>query len=145
MAKYITIHQSTYIASIVAEYSDSNPALKNIKTPADDKLIATQIVDALSEPPPSDDSFSPDNYDLYANIVDALTHCAIHTRPDIAYATGMLRRCLTCPNADLLTAAQRVLRYLEKTANIGLTYQCSNSTLSGMSDSDWALKHSTSG
>ena len=39
----------------------------------------------------------------------------------------------------------RVLYYLHCTRDVGLTYQADQLDLSGMSDSDWAVRHSTTG
>ena len=49
------------------------------------------------------------------------------------------------PSPDLLADAERVLEYLYRTRSIGLRYTKSASRLAGYSDSDWAVKHSTSG
>jgi histone deacetylase 1/2 len=46
---------------------------------------------------------------------------------------------LHAPTAEHLTAAKRILRYLQYTPHVGLTIKRSNSTLlSAYSDSDWA-------
>ena len=50
-----------------------------------------------------------------------------------------------CPTPELLLAAQRVLGYLYRTRHLGLFYEADELPMSGMSDSDWAVKHSTSG
>ena len=49
------------------------------------------------------------------------------------------------PTPELLDAALRVLGYLYRNRHIGLRYEASKKTLEGFSDSDWAIKHSTSG
>ena len=49
------------------------------------------------------------------------------------------------PTPELYDDAQHVLRYLFRSRDIGLRYQRSDSPLSGMTDSDWAVKHSTTG
>ena len=49
------------------------------------------------------------------------------------------------PTADLQRSAERVLQYLYRTREIGLTYEPSGKELYGMSDSDWATRHSTTG
>ena len=46
---------------------------------------------------------------------------------------------------ELFDDALRVLGYLYRSREIGLRYDPSTLPLSGMSDSDWAVKHSTSG
>eukprot|EP00965_Chrysotila_dentata_P086413 2851633-Pleurochrysis_carterae.AAC.1 len=53
---------------------------------------------------------------------------------------------MSCPTEPLLRAAQRVLMYLHHHKSIGLRYQHSAANdLVGLSDSDWATPHSTSG
>ena len=49
------------------------------------------------------------------------------------------------PTPELFAAALRVLGYLYRTRHIGLRYEASKQALEGFSDSDWAVKHSTSG
>ena len=46
---------------------------------------------------------------------------------------------------ELFDAALRILSYLHRHKHIGLCYEPSNKPVSGMTDSDWAVKHSTSG
>ena len=70
---------------------------------------------------------------------------ATNTRPDIAFSVGMLCRAMSRPNAALLEAAERVLTYLIRNKEIGLRYAASSRPLYGMTDSDWAVRQSTSG
>ena len=49
------------------------------------------------------------------------------------------------PTLDLYDCALRVLYYLYLHRDVGLRYSCNELPLFGMSDSDWATKHSTSG
>ena len=82
----------------------------------------------------------------YMSLVGALLYCATHTRPDIAFAVGMLSRAMHCPDQPLYDAALRVLYYLSRHRDVGLRYgPADNVPLYGMSDSDWAVRHSTSG
>ena len=60
----------------------------------------------------------------------------------------MLCRAMSRPTPqapELLDAALRVLGYLYRTRELGLNYVAEMKPLSGMTDSDWATKHSTSG
>ena len=75
----------------------------------------------------------------------ALLYCAVNTRHDVAYATGMLCRCMACPDQPLLSAALRVLAYLHSSKDIGLRYSPVSDDLVGYSDSDWGERRSTSG
>ena len=49
------------------------------------------------------------------------------------------------PSIELFGAAERVLGYLNRHKDVGLRYERDQKPLSGMSDADWAVKHSTSG
>ena len=49
------------------------------------------------------------------------------------------------PTPVLLQAAERVLAYLYRNKHIGLRYLADKQPLYGMTDSDWAVRHSTSG
>ena len=68
-----------------------------------------------------------------------------NTRPDVAFAVGMLCRAMAKPTDELYRDAELVLRYLHRTEDIGLRFAASQSPVHGYSDSDWAVKHSTSG
>eukprot|EP00965_Chrysotila_dentata_P118370 3912784-Pleurochrysis_carterae.AAC.1 len=57
----------------------------------------------------------------------------------------MLCRAISCPTPALLEAAHRVLAYLYHHQHVGLRYQLCTSGLRGHSDSDWAVRHSTTG
>ena len=81
----------------------------------------------------------------FASLVGALLYAACHTRPDVAYAVGMLSRVLSKPTPELLADAQRVLGYLHYHSPVGLRYTPGASRLHGFADSDWAVRHSTSG
>ena len=75
----------------------------------------------------------------------ALMYCSTQTRPDVAFAVGMLARAMGKPTPQLYAAALRVLYYLDHHKHVGLRFQPDTAPMSGMSDSDWAVKHSTSG
>ena len=49
------------------------------------------------------------------------------------------------PTPELMEAAERVLAYLLRNKHIGLRYSADARPLYGMTDSDWAVKHSTTG
>jgi len=49
------------------------------------------------------------------------------------------------PTPELVLAAEHVLRYLHRTRHLGLRYEADTLPLEGYSDSDWAVRHSTSG
>ena len=74
---------------------------------------------------------------LYQSVVGSLMYLVTCTRPDIAYAVGMLARFSSKPNRSHWVAAERVLRYLKVTMNIELFYSGGSGIL-GYSDADRA-------
>jgi hypothetical protein len=77
----------------------------------------------------------------YLSAVGSLMYLAIGTRPDIAYAVGLLSRFNSCPGKVHWDAIQRVFRYLKGTLDHCLEFGPSNSggvSLSVFSDSDYA-------
>ena len=103
--------------------------------------IAQHVADAQA----SEDPVDPNLRTSYSSLVGALLYAACHTRPDIAYAVGMLSRVLAKPTPALMAEAERVLGYLHFHKHVGLRYSPGDSTLHAFSDSDWAVRHSTSG
>jgi len=73
----------------------------------------------------------------YAELVDSLLYLSTWTRPDIAFAIGVLSRFLSCPEEDHMSAAKGVLRYLRGTTRLGVVYSGSE-PLQGFVDADWA-------
>jgi hypothetical protein len=141
----VSLRQTGYIDKLCARFCpDGCPASHQAtKTPCDIDLVQ-HVADALAsrvagrEPP-------EDEVRRYQSLVGALLYAAVNTRPDVAYAVGMLCRAMCCPTPELYEDALRVLHYLHRHRDIGLTYEADQSPLAGHSDSDWAVKHSTSG
>jgi hypothetical protein len=72
----------------------------------------------------------------------------IRPRSATSYTIGMLSRAMSCPESGerLWGATLRVLHCLSVHRHLGLRYCASDSTPAhGFSDSDWAVKHSTTG
>ena len=53
------------------------------------------------------------------------------TRPDLAYAVGVLARSVSEPQLEHFALASRVLGYVKTTAGLGVFYQ------KGYADADW--------
>jgi hypothetical protein len=62
----------------------------------------------------------------YQNLIGCLMFLAICSRPDICYSVSKLSQFNTCYDDKHLKAAKRVLRYLQDTADYGITYKRSN-------------------
>ncbi|RVW28514.1 Retrovirus-related Pol polyprotein from transposon TNT 1-94 [Vitis vinifera] len=71
--------------------------------------------------------------------VESLMYAQVCTRPDIAFAVGMLRRYQSNPGKDHWKAAKKVMRYLQGTKDYKLMYiRTNNLEVVGYSDSDFA-------
>jgi hypothetical protein len=84
----------------------------------------------------------------YASAVGSLQYAQVCTRPDIAYVTGLLGRFQSNPGSEHWKLVKKVLRYLQGTKGLMLTYRKTESLrIVGYSDSDYAGddRKSTSG
>ncbi|XP_031111850.1 secreted RxLR effector protein 161-like [Ipomoea triloba] len=86
----------------------------------------------------------------YASVVGSLGYVQVCTRPDIAFAVGMLGRYQSNPGLDHWRAAKKVMRYLKGTKDHMLVFkQTDLLDVIGYSDSDFAgcvdSRKSTSG
>lgn len=58
----------------------------------------------------------------YQRLVGKMIYLS-HTRPDVAYAMGILSQFMHCPQEDHISAAYRILRYLKGTSRRGVLFQ----------------------
>eukprot|EP00965_Chrysotila_dentata_P012420 408618-Pleurochrysis_carterae.AAC.1 len=140
-ADCILLKQEKYIARLVDTYlPEGIPSSfhKNHAPAADDLPLRVEEAIRAKETGVAPD---PAIRATYQSLVGALLYCSTQTRPDIAYAVGMLCRAMSCPTIDMLNAAKRVLFYLSHHRAVGLRYARAESTpLTGFSDSDWASR-----
>ncbi|XP_062089532.1 secreted RxLR effector protein 161-like [Humulus lupulus] len=73
----------------------------------------------------------------HASIIGSLRYVIDCTKPDIAYAVGLLCMLNSRPSIEHWHAIERVMRYLKRTMNLGLHYQKFLAVLEGYSDADW--------
>ncbi|GJP38931.1 hypothetical protein CLOM_g23340 [Closterium sp. NIES-68] len=59
---------------------------------------------------------------LFHSMVGSLNYAAIHTRPDIAFATSRLASVVSRPSHEQLEAAKRLVHYVSATASVGVEY-----------------------
>ena len=76
------------------------------------------------------------NQNDYASIIGSLRYATDCTRPDIAYAVGVLSRFTSKLSKDHWFAIERVMRYLTGTKNYGLFYKKYLAMIEGFSDAD---------
>ena len=63
---------------------------------------------------------------LYSSLVGNLMYAQVCTRLDIAFVVGMLGWYLSNPRSQHWKVAKKVLRYLQGTKDLMLTYQCTS-------------------
>lgn len=139
----VVLRQVSYIKRMMDTHAPGGCPVshKASLTPCDDALVR-HVADALA------DRDSPRDTSLvkrYQSLVGALLFAAGHSRPDIAYAVGMLCRAMAYPTADLMDDALRVLYYLHRHRSVGIRYSDVADTLHGYTDSDWGARYSTTG
>ena len=149
---HVTLRQTAYITRMMETYApDGVPSFRSNlyplkshpaeRVPAGDDLPA--LVLAAVEQDAKD--IDPALLKAYQSLTGALLYTAVNTRPDVAYSVGLLCRAMGKPTVETYEAALRVLYYLHHHRHVGLRYGASVLDLSGMSDSDWAIRHSTTG
>jgi len=73
----------------------------------------------------------------YADLVGSLLYLSTTTRPDIAFAVGVLSRYMAGLEEDHMRAAKGVLRYLRGATRLGVVYG-DEKPVQGYVDADWA-------
>jgi len=110
--------------------------------------------ESQAEPHPEDEVLlDKGGIRLFQEMTGALMYLMCTTRPDIAHATNMLARRMSCPRVCDLKAARRVLRYVAGTPKRGILFKFADDEkypgLVAYADSDWAndpvKRKSTSG
>jgi len=130
--RLLTLNQAKYIDKILIRHGlqDSRPAI----TPLDPN---TRLV---SQPKVSPESTETEptsiSLELYQSAVGSLMYAMLGTRPDIAYAVGLVSQFNHSPSSEHWVAVKRIFRYLRGTRTLKLQYGSSNQS-GGYSDADW--------
>ena len=106
-----------------------------LSTPLDHNITLSKVEDMSQEEQDYMSSIP------YLSAVGSLMYLAIGTRPDIAFAVGLLSRFNSCPAKVHWNAIQHVFKYLKGTVDLGLEFGPSASggvVSSVFSDSDYA-------
>jgi hypothetical protein len=75
----------------------------------------------------------------YASAVGSLQYAQVCTRPDLAFITGVLGRYQANPGIEHCKMVKKILRYVQGTKDLMLTYRRSESLeIKGYSDADCA-------
>lgn len=136
--KEIYLSQENYIRSVLERtgMSDCKPS----KTPLPANLKVTSV------DPVDDTTLHTTNIDgvevSYLSIVGSLMYAMLATRPDLAFAVGLLGRFSSAPKACHWALAKRCLRYLQHTRTMELKYdgkgQSVDVTFIGYVDAAWS-------
>lgn len=124
----IFIHQAKYIDKILRKFDMIECV--TVKTPADSnaRLMRPRIKCSLNVP--------------YREAVGSLLFLAMVSRPDIAYAVGVVSRYLDNYDKSHWHAVQRIMSYLKGTRDYGLLFTSKSGgnalAMVGFSDSDYA-------
>jgi len=73
----------------------------------------------------------------YASVIGSLMYAMHCTRPDIAFAVGMMSRFTSKPSTFHWKAIARILGYLKRTRELNLIYKDYPRVLEGYSDASW--------
>ena len=111
LEKSLSISQTYYIKKVLERFgmSDAKPA----STPADPSVRLCR--EGTRDNPQSEKVTAP-----YREIMGSLNYAMIGTRPDIAFAVGLLSRFNRDPRMPHYAAAKTILSYLKGTADVGL-------------------------
>lgn len=127
--KTITLHQSKYTQRILQKYrpnytprkvaSEAVPILQGQKV---DKFGGEQTPELITQ---------------YQQQIGAILYLTTKTRPDIAYATGLLSRYMSNPGPEHFKVLDKLWKYLATNPEYGLHYHSESPELAGYCDSDW--------
>ena len=124
---HYTMSQTRYTEDILRKFG-MEPC-KPTPTPAEKNL---QLKQATAE-----ENSKIEDYP-YRQIIGSLMYLMTATRPDICWTVSKLSQFLDQPGPEHVTALKHLLRYLQGTKTINLTFTPNKGHLQGYTDSDWA-------
>ena len=107
----ISLCQKQYLIKLLERYKLTEA--NTVTTPMDPNVKLVK-----------DDSYSKKvDATQYQSMEGSLLHAARATRPDIAYAVGIVSKFNAAPTQAYLTAVKRIFRYLKGTIELKLQYK----------------------
>ena len=106
----ILLTQDTYPKAVLDKFgmADARPA----KTPAESEAICAEKKETMS----------PEDTTLLRSATGSVLYLSRCTRPDITNSVMVLTRSISKPGPKAMSKLKRVLRYLKRTASIGIIY-----------------------
>ncbi|UYV85025.1 hypothetical protein LAZ67_X004328 [Cordylochernes scorpioides] len=121
----MTLSQSNYIEELLQRFRLQDA--KGISTPMETNLdLSVRKNGNSNERLP------------YRELIGGLSYLSQRTRPDIAYAVGILSRYCDNYTRKHWEAGKRVLRYMKSTKDFGISYRSTGKPLIAFSDASWA-------
>jgi len=128
--KTITLNQSAYIQKILQRF--------NL---ADAHTVSTPLNPGRKLEGTCDTADEEVDETVYRSMIGSLMYLMLCTRPDITFVVGALSRYSSLPRTSHMNAAKHLLRYVKKTAHIGLRlgpFATKDLCPILYSDADWA-------
>ena len=138
----LQIKRTAYVKQVLQRFGMDG--CKPVSTPAESaqsKSAQHGASEGVSQEPSKQRAGGQDTE--YMALVGSTLYAATMTRPDISFAVQSLSRHLQKPGPEHWAAGKRVLRYLQGTAELGITYSGGSSgavtgiQLVGYCDADW--------
>jgi hypothetical protein len=117
---YITLHVGSYIRRIIESHGWTDMHRVTLPMSSDNDHI--RLLDSASPPVSDSDRILLEKLFRYRGGVGELIWAMITTRPEVSFPVTKLSQFSTAPAAVHYTAVKRVFRYLNSTADDGLTY-----------------------
>jgi len=134
--RLLTLSQGKYIEKILQRHGmqDARPSM----TPLDANTRLHSHTQSNQDQHSSEGKEV--NLELYQSAVGSLMYAMLGSRPDIAYAVGLVSQFNHSPLWEHWIAVKRIFRYLAGTKGHQLQYGTSNNS-GGFSDADWGSGH----
>jgi len=127
----IKVSQEKYIREILERFymkeckPVSTPFIPGLKLTRGNERIADDEKNKLEGVP-------------YRELIGSLIYLSNTSRPDLAFAAGVLSRFSVNPRKEHWQAAKHVLRYLKQTKDLGISFYKTHESLKAFVDADWA-------
>ena len=140
--EHVKLTLKAYIDRLAAKYLPKPLPTYAVRRATASKALHVAYEKALDR----DETPSKELLARYRSKVGALNYASPNVRPDVAQAVGLLARALTFPTEELDLLADDIIVKLAHTSTEGLEFRkIPSPTLKAYSDSDWCVRHSTSG
>lgn len=127
-ARLLYLSQEHYLESLLARFNMSSC-----------QPVKTILPSSFKPVTPSEDDFQAARHLDFPSMAGGILYAATITRPDLAYAAGLLCRFISKWDASIYNAAKHVLRYIRGTTDLSLTFDGhgTQQILLGYADADW--------